>query len=148
MKTPAFNFNDLPIHLMFLESGLRDLRFEGPGIWPLCELNDADFHEFIRDLYKLAHDALAMHYVVFPPPRVAFVPTTVVLYGYPDLIRCTRELIWCCDLELILAYRPLHPGEYETIRLLEQTHAQLIGAFYGRRAGEEEISADMLRFTR
>lgn len=49
---------------------------------------------------------------------------------------------------MIYQYRDLRPGEYDTIRLLEQTHAQLIGAYYYQHTGEELLAADAICFVR
>lgn len=147
MKKSSFNYDQLPVSILFLETTLAELRYEAPGIWPICQLNDQEFHDFFTRLHNLAHECLAMYGCEQVPQKSYYVITyRGILMNYPEMIRFTRELIWCCDMELIYAYRPLAPGEYDTIRLLEQTHAQLIGTYYYQHPGEEIVDADKIRF--
>jgi len=146
MKKPSFTPKQLTFGLLLLRTSLNDLCHEAPGIWPLCTLNDEEYYEFFLKLNELARECLAMHQCPDMPVKKYALTTTGRFMNYPDMIRFTRELIWCCDIDLIYEYRLLHTGEYNTIRLLGQTHAQLIGAHYYQHPGEETLGADEIRF--
>jgi len=146
MNRLTLNFSTLPNDLNRLETSLLYQRYEAPGIWPLSELDDDAFHYFMTSLYHLTHECLAMHLRRNAPERIPYIYVPQDDAGLPEMIRLTRQLIWCCDMELIYSYRPLARGEYDTIRLLEQTHAQLIGAHYYQRPGEETLAANELHF--
>jgi hypothetical protein len=148
MKKPSFSKKQLILGLVSLYSGLKDLRHEAPGIWPLSELEEDEYHDFFQKLQDLATQCMGMHGCFELPEQKYRMTMTEILMDYPDMIRFTRELIWCCDMDLITEYRQLVKGEYETIRLLEQTHAQLIGAFYVQRPGEETLGTDQFRMIR
>ena len=148
MKKPSFTPKQLTTGLVLLYSALEDLRHDAPGIWPLSELGEDDYHDFFLKLQALATQCRSMHGCPETPETKYRLATSKILMDYPDMIRFTRELIWCCDMDLITEYRPLAKGEYETIRLLEQTHAQLIGAYYVRRPGEETLGTDQFRIIR
>ena len=135
--------------MKLLENGLTDLRFEGPGIWPLCELDETELKVYFAGLHKLMHQCLAMHLRCEAPAMarfLSFADAPLETLGYRRLIQLTRELLFCCDLNLIYEYRMPTGAEYDIIRLLEQTHAQLIGAYYGQRPGEETLDAHELIF--
>lgn len=146
MKKPSFSPKQLTFGLLLLRTSLNDLRHEAPGIWPIAELNDEEYDDFFLKLNELASECLAMHGCPETPAKNYQLTNSGCFMNYPDMIRFTRELIWCCDIDLIYEYRLLHTGEYDTIRLLEQTHAQLIGAYYYQHPGEETLAADELRF--
>lgn len=146
MKKPSFTRKQLNWGLMLLYTSLNDLRYEAPGIWPVCELDDETYHDFFLKLNELASDCLVMHWCGETPTAPYALTTAGPYMDFPDMIRFTRELLWCCDTDLIYEYRSLAPGEYETIRLLEQTHAQLIGAHYYQHPGEDTLDADKLCF--
>ena len=66
--------------------------------------------------------------------------------GKGELLSLTRQLLFCCDLELIYEYRQPDLVEYEAIRMLEQIHAQLIGAAYGQHPFMDTLEAEQVKF--
>jgi hypothetical protein len=149
MKNIELSFSTLLADFNRLETSLLKCRHEAPGIWPLSELDDGEFNHFINSLYGLTHECLAMHLRCDVPEQIPYLYDFTAEdddAGREELIRLTRQLIFCCDVELINEYRPLARDEYFTIRLLEMTHAQLIGAHYYQHPGEESIGPDEIRF--
>lgn len=142
----TLNLSDLLTACNQLEASLFYWRYSAPGIWPVDELEDDDLKAFIADLYDLATTCWYMGRPLNAGNREAYVYHETSWLERRELAALTRQLLQCCDPELIYAYRQPERSEYETIRLLEQTHAQLIGAVYGQQAGEETLEAGELRF--
>jgi hypothetical protein len=148
MKTTTLNFADLLPTCNQLQASLFYWRYSAPGIWPVDELEDEDLKTFVADIYALAHTCRCMHMPVMAPNRKPYVYHETQWLERRELVILTRELLWCCDLDLVYEYRQPDLPEYEAVRLLEQTHAQLIGAVYGDRPGMETVAADEIRFGR
>lgn len=101
MKPPKLSLATLPFTIKKLRTALLDLRWAAPDIWPLSELTEIECQAFFDELHVLAKDCLAMRWDDNVLPDQYFIgifgkPAEPLL---PELIRMTRELIWCCDMQ-------------------------------------------------
>lgn len=125
--------------IALLRDSLGNMRWTAKAIRPLRELNDTAFFEFIEVLYALSHESLCMHLRLNAPELAPLPPFGGYIALETELTGLTHQLLWCCDEALISEYRAVTLMEYETIRLLEQIHNQLIGAHYLQCSGHKII---------
>jgi len=140
------DFNTLLDATEHLEASLFYWRYCDNGIWPLDELEDEEVQAFIDALYQLSHECLCMQLRVNAPELAPYDHAVPEYLTRPELIVLTRQLIFCCDTRLIREYRAITGRERQVIRLLEQAHAQLIGAHYFAHPHVVSVSSRDIRF--
>jgi hypothetical protein len=135
----------LPEEFTKLETALLYWQHLDAGIWPIKEWDEDALKSYIRRLYRLVHECLAMQQHRNAPEIIPYCSDEEDWFSQVQLIYLTRQLIFCCDRDTISGYRRLSAEEEALIATLLQIHAVLIGMVYLERAGQERLAAVSFR---
>ena len=141
MENNTLTHENLLCRFQVLEHSLCYWRWLAPDIRPLCAMSQAAVHALISELYDLTSECLHMqHRMNAADKKVYYSLEPDTCANRRELIAFIRLLIIYDDLEELSSYRSVTGRERAIIRLLEQVQAQLIGAEYLCRSGDQVLS--------
>ncbi|RKR83352.1 hypothetical protein BDD43_3558 [Mucilaginibacter gracilis] len=146
MKNQPVSLENLQKYFDELQASLLYWQLEGPGLKPVYDWDRMQIREYMRDLYRFAHECLYMRLRIDAPVHSVYQFQETCWLTRPELIKLTGDLLNLCDLSLIWSYRDTTAQEDILLRDLEQLNSQLIGAQYGQSAFEETIDVRDIRF--